>query len=160
MPRDGWRDDYIEPSGRMAPFSHDEEGTGWQLQRGPQDTNPGRHRRLCVAPTRITWQEGAEPVLMFDLGHALSGTSVVAGEASYVSDEVLHDFISPAGYSSRFGGVKSWFEATFDPQPIATGGWSEAWSSRMHFRRRHQRRTLADVSRRHHGGGDAWPSQR
>lgn len=128
MPRDGWDAAYLTAKGRMAPFSHDEE---W--------ASPGSYGVVLqdigatveiVATTRgahsrITWPEGAEPVLVFDLGHALSGTSVEEARASFVAGEPeLEGFQRLAGsYSGRFGGLQTSFTALLDPAPIGGGSW-------------------------------------
>jgi predicted alpha-1,2-mannosidase len=129
MPRDGWDDSYRTAAGRMAPFDHAEE---W--------ASPGRYGVVLqdtgttveiVATTRgahsrITWEEGDQPVIVFDLGHALTGNEVREAWLALDTDTArLEGFQRMAGsYSERFGGVQTWFAMDLDPAPDGGGVWA------------------------------------
>lgn len=130
MPRAQWDDRYTRDRGRAAPFEHDREwATPGRYQVDLLDD--GTHVDI-VASTRsalhtYTFEAGAEPLVLIDLGHTLGNVEVAEAEldidvenASWTGFQRLN-----GGYSSRFGGLQTHFVAQFDPAPVSSGTWSD-----------------------------------
>ena len=131
MARDGWDPAYTTDPGRTAPFSHDTE---W--------ASPGRYavdlldqdiHVEIVATERgahhvYDFSTGAEPVVLIDLGHALSD-SITIDEASLEVDLAAGEISGmqrlSGAYSGRYGGALHHFVARIDPLPVAVGAWSD-----------------------------------
>lgn len=131
MPRASFSEGYTTGTGRMAPLDHalEEASPGRYAVTLPDDgtevqivaTLHGAHHRYTFAP-------GAEPVVLFDLDHALPDVDI--GEESFVevdlgAAEIRGFQLVQGGYSSRIGGLQTHFLATLDPPPIASGAWSD-----------------------------------
>lgn len=126
LPRDGWDPAWTSPSERLVPLDHARE---W--------ASPGYYgveidgvlvevtATVRGAHWRITYPEGADPVLLWDLGPNLDGTSV--GEATVdVTGSGVEGFQRVlGGYSERFGGLQTWFSAEISPAPLTVGAWSD-----------------------------------
>jgi predicted alpha-1,2-mannosidase len=130
MPRAAWSDGYTTGIGRAAPLADaDEEASAglYGVVLGDDGTRVEITASAHGAHHRYTFTGGTEPVVLFDLGHALPGVEI--GDDSEV--ELLPDGrvvgyqrVS-GGYSGRFGGIRTWFAGQLEPAPIATGAWDE-----------------------------------
>lgn len=131
MPRDGWDPAYTTMAGRQAPFDHAEEFARPGSYRVIlQDT--GTDVTLAATThgghTRMVFEDGVEPVVILDMGHALTGTEV--GEGSWVSFEPGSSRVEGyqnylGAYSERFGGLQAHFVAEVTPAPIGGGAWDD-----------------------------------
>ncbi len=128
FPRDGFDPAWTAQLDRKAPFSHDTEWAtpGWYAV---DLLDHGIHVEVTAtvhgAHWRFTFPNGADPVLLWDLGPALDGTSVSTADLAIDGSSVEGFQRVLGGYSARFGGLQTWFSATVDPPPIATGAWSD-----------------------------------
>ncbi len=130
MARDGWDPSYTTPVGRMAAFTHDEE---W--------ATPGHYRVILQedkidadivatmrgGQARFTFQDGADPVVLFDLGKVLADADVADAYATVDREAGMVDGFQRmnGSYSKRFGGLMTYFAAKMDPAPIGGGGWED-----------------------------------
>lgn len=132
MMMDGWDPAYTTPVGRKTGFSHDQE-----------EASPGRYAvtmtngvRVAIAATlhgahtQVTWPEGAEPVVLFDLGPSIPDTSVKEANVTFTpGSSTLTGYQNLDGnYTGRDGGLMTWFEVELDPAPIGGGAWDEPGS--------------------------------
>lgn len=124
FPTDGASAALATRSGRMATFSHDAEeaspgryavtlGTGIRVETTA--TMRGGH-------TRITWPEGAEPVLWLDLDAGVPDVALRDATVAIADDGTLSGFQRLDGsYSGRFGGVKTWTHGSTMPLAASVG---------------------------------------
>ena len=130
MPVDGWDPAYTRPAGRAASFSHDAERArpgsyGVTLDDGVDveivATRHGGH-------TRVTWPDGADPVLILDLGPSVPDTSVPEAWVDWApgSTHLAGYQLLSGNYSGRFGGLKTSFAAELSVAPASGGGWDDA----------------------------------
>jgi putative alpha-1,2-mannosidase len=126
LPTDGWDPAYTSAIGRLVPLDHEKE---W--------ASPGYYAveidgilvevtaTLRGAHWRITWPEGADPVLLWDLGPNLDGTEVAESSLALTGGGLEGFQRVLGGYSGRFGGLQTWFSAEIQP------AWaeSEAWDA-------------------------------
>lgn len=77
---------------------------------------------------RFTFPEGqAEPVVLFDMAHALTDVDVVGGRVAIdpVAGEIRGYHHVEGGYSNRSGGVKMYYAARFSRPFVESGTWSD-----------------------------------
>ncbi len=130
MPRAQWDDRYTRDRGRAAPFEHDREwATAGRYQADLLDD--GTHVDI-VASTRsalhtYTFEAGAEPLVLIDLGHTLGDIEIAEANLSIDVESASWSGFQRllGGYSSRFAGLQTHFVAEFEPAPIASGTWSD-----------------------------------
>ncbi|MEQ1568706.1 MAG: GH92 family glycosyl hydrolase, partial [Myxococcota bacterium] len=132
LPRGGgWDDAFTTPIGRSAPFDHAREwaGPGWYAV---DLTDDGTAVQIAAtrrgALHRYTFAPGATPVVVLDLGFTLSGVEI-GDDSSITFDPAASELAGfqrlIGGYSGRFGGLQTWFVASFDPPPTGGGAWSD-----------------------------------
>jgi len=129
MPRATWSPAWTTDVGRMAPLDHEQETAtpgAYAVTLGDDGTQVEIAATTRGAVHRYTFVPGAEPVIVFDLGHALGDDPVEASDIAIdlTSGEVTGFQNLHGDYSGRFGGIQSWFAATIDPAPIGGGTWT------------------------------------
>jgi predicted alpha-1,2-mannosidase len=132
MPVVGWDPSYTTRTGHMQPFSHDDEaarpgsyqvtlanGIGVDLVA----TTRGGH-------TRVTWPDGAEPVLLLDMTAGVPDVDIPEARVAFTpgSGRVEGYQRLSGSYSGRFGGLQTWFVAEVSPPPSGGGAWDEPGS--------------------------------
>ncbi len=129
MPKNGWDDDYTRIRGRLSSFTHDREwaSPGYYAVDLQDD---GIHAELTAsrraAMHRYTFEEGADPVLLFDLAYTNSTSDNVPESWITLDPDTgrIQGFQRlRGGYSARFGGLMQHFDAIVDPAPIAVATW-------------------------------------
>lgn len=126
---DGWDPSYTTAVGRMTPFSHTAEEARPGSYRVTMDngiqveitaTRHGGH-------TRVTWPEGADPVLLLDLGPSFGDARVPEAWLSWAPGETrLTGYqLLASSYSDRFGGLQTSFAAELSVAPVAGGAWDD-----------------------------------
>lgn len=127
MPTLGWSPDKVEVAGYRRAFAKDSEqaspgyyavtladGVGVELTATPR-----------VGLHRFTFPEGQEPVVVFDLAHALSDVETVMGrlDIDAAAGELRGYHHVAGGYSERYGGVEIHFAARFSRPFAGFGSW-------------------------------------
>ena len=130
LPRASWADDDVDIQQRQADFSHETESASpgrYQVTLLDDGTEVEIAATLRGAHHRYTFADTSAPVVVFDLGAALGETHV---EQSNITMDLatgsIEGFQNLLGsYSSRYGGLLTWFSAHVDPAPIASGTWGD-----------------------------------
>lgn len=134
LPRNGWDPRYTYEHERMVPLLREGPGAREEARPGfyalavPDD---GWEAELTATVrgghTRVRFEEGAEPVLVFDLGQAMPGTTIEEGWIQWTpgSNEVVGYHEPNGAYSRRFGGLQTHFAALLEPAPIGGGAWTD-----------------------------------
>ncbi|MBN2799897.1 MAG: GH92 family glycosyl hydrolase [Deltaproteobacteria bacterium] len=129
MPRDGWDPAWTRDSTRSAPFTHEEEVASpgyYQVRLQDDHTLVELTATPRAAVHRYHFAAGAEPIVLLDLAHLVDGevpeawVDVDLSAASLDGYQLLY-----ANYSERYGGLKTWVHATFEPAPVAAGTWDD-----------------------------------
>lgn len=128
MPRDGWSDDWTDRAKRAAPFSHDDEGAspGWyRVRLEDHDIDVEITASTRGGHSVFRFPEGADPVIVLDLGFAPDGQAVTEARAAFSpGDARFEGFQRMSGaYSGRSGGLQTSFVGQLDPPPIGGGSW-------------------------------------
>lgn len=129
MPTLGFSPDKLEVAGYRRPFD-----------KASEQASPGHYAvtladGIAVELTatarvglhRFTFPEGQEPVVLFDMAHALPDVEVVGGrvEVDAAKGEVRGYHHVSGGYSGRFGGVKIYFVARASRPVAGFSTWSK-----------------------------------
>jgi predicted alpha-1,2-mannosidase len=127
LPRDGWDPAWTEDATRAVGFDKASE-TG----------SPGYYAVTLADGTRVelsatehggvhryTFADGADPVVVIDLGHTYGNTSVSEARVARDGDTVTGFEHLIGSYSGRFGGLQVHFEAMFSPAPTGSGTWTD-----------------------------------
>jgi predicted alpha-1,2-mannosidase len=130
MPRDGWDDAYVNGADRAVAFSHERE-----------EAHPGSYRvtldgdgtDVAIAATprgaihRYTFADGADPVVILDLGHELGSVEIDGATVAVDLDAGTVDAwqLLQGAYSGRYGGMQTWARLSFEPAPVASGTWAD-----------------------------------
>jgi predicted alpha-1,2-mannosidase len=133
MPRARWRDSWTEDRERSAPFEH---ATEWASAGVYGVELLDDHTVVDIAATRhgahhrYQFAAGAEPVVVFDLGHTLGDITIATARIDIdpSSGDLTGFQLLKGAYSRRFGGLQTHFVATFDPAPTSHGAWSDPTS--------------------------------
>jgi predicted alpha-1,2-mannosidase len=128
MPRDGWSPAWTVDSSRAAPFTHAAEDAdpGWYSVTLQDDgTQVEIAATLHGAVHRYTFAEGADPVVVLDLGHRLGSVSVTEAWVDLTVDGFEGYQLLDGAYSGRHGGAPHHFIATVDPPAIGMGAWDD-----------------------------------
>ncbi len=126
MPRAAWRDAYTNTLGRSAPFHHDTEEASAGYYAVTLDDDGTRAEITATeraAVHRYTFPDGSDPIVLFDLGHALDGVRVESSWIAVDGAEVTGFQNLHGSYSARFGGLLVHFAAEVDPAPTGSGTW-------------------------------------
>jgi predicted alpha-1,2-mannosidase len=121
-PRARWRAGFETAAGRAAPFRDEEASAGrYAVTFDDDGTRVEIVASAHGAHHRWTFPADAEPVALFDLLHALPGVEV--GDDATVAidpDGTVTGYQRVSGgYSSRFGGIRTWFRGRLSPAPAA-----------------------------------------
>ncbi len=130
LPRDGWQPGFTYEHQRMLPLDHAEESArpgSYHLRFAEEAITVDIAGTLRGGHTRMQFAEGADPVVVLDLGAAVPEADVVDAWADWAPGEAeVVGFQRVSGsYSRRFGGLMTHFSAVLDPAPIAGGGWND-----------------------------------
>ena len=126
MPQVGWRDDFTSDEGRQLEFSHDDEWaypSSYGVRLNTIDVAISATQRGAIHEYKF---EEGEPTLIVDLAHALGTDDVRASDLAFdVENGVIRGYQNLHGsYSTRFGGLRTWFYAEVEPKPTTVGVWS------------------------------------
>ncbi len=129
MPVDGMTAARTDGHGTMTPFSHDDEeaAPGYYRVRLASGIQVEITSTLRAALFRIDYPDGVDPVLVWDLAHAIGdgatdsgGIGIDAGTGAM--DGTLH---YQGDSSRRYGGFDVYVRAEVDTVPAEVGVWDE-----------------------------------
>ncbi len=134
MPQTHWDPAFVDRTERQLSFSHDREWAepGWySVELDTEDQQGAILAEIAAsergAAHRYTFADPEQPVLVLDLGFALTGDTV---EASRVTADLAAGTFEGlqnlhGGYSARFGGLMTHFSGRVDPLPVGAGTWTD-----------------------------------
>ncbi|MCO4744901.1 MAG: GH92 family glycosyl hydrolase [Proteobacteria bacterium] len=128
MPKDGWDPAYTTDDGRESEFSHEQEwgapGTyAVDLPEEQAHVEIAAHERSALH--RYTFESGADPVVVLDLGHFIGNVEILEANATLDGASLTGFQLVKGSYSGRYGGHQTHFAMEFSPEPVASGGWTD-----------------------------------
>jgi predicted alpha-1,2-mannosidase len=130
----------LMPTPGFSPDKLDVGGYRTAFDKASESASPGRYAVTLadgiaveltatarVGLQRFTFPEGQDPVVLFDLAHALPDVEVVGGRVAVdaAKGEIRGFHHVSGGYSGRFGGVKIYFVARASRPVAGFSTWSK-----------------------------------